>query len=447
MIRQRCSASAPPPAINPQATPRVIPITQETNTVQQNRRTVIKAFGAALAGAHVPRAFAQAQPIRFGMGMALTGGLAANGKAALISMQMYAEEVNARGGVIGRPVEIVVYDDQSNPATVPGIYSKLLDVDKVDLLVSGYGTNLQAPAMPLMMQRGAMFVGLFGLAVNDQFKYNRFFQMMPSGPTARTEFSKGFLDLAISMNPKPQTIAILGADAEYPHIALDGARENCKNMGLKIVYDKTYPPTTIDAAPIMRAVQAVNADVVFVASYPPDSVAVVRAANEVGLKAKMFGGGLIGLQFAALKGQLGPLLNNIVYYDLNVPEPTMNFPGMKAFLAKYQARAAKEGTDALGFYLPPYAYSAMQIYDQAITATKGLDNAKLAEYTHQASFDTVVGKVKFGIDGEWATARLLFAQYQGIVGNDLEQFKQPGKQVILAPMQYKSGTFRYPYKV
>ncbi len=414
--------------------------------MQETRRTVLKAFGATLAAASVPRSFAQAKPIKIGMGMALTGGIAASGKAALMSMQMYQQEVNARGGILGRPVEIISYDDQSNPSTVPGIYTKLLDVDKVDILISGYGTNLQAPAMPLVSQRGMMFVGLFGLAVNDQFKYDRFFQMMPAGPNARTEFSKGYLELAMSMNPKPQTIALLGADAEYPHIALDGARENCKKMGLKIVYDKTYPPTTIDAGPIMRAVAATNPDVVFVASYPPDSVAVVRAATEVNLKAKMFGGGLIGLQFAAVKAQLGATLNNIVYYDLNVPEPTMNFPGMKEFLVKYQARAAKEGVDVLGFYLPPYAYSAMQVYDQAITATKTLDNAKLAEYAHKATFDTIVGKIKFGAGGEWDTARLLFAQYQGVVGNDIEQFKQPGKQVILTPAQFKSGTFKYPYK-
>jgi len=414
--------------------------------VQETRRTVLKAFGATLAAASVPRAFAQAKPIKIGMGMALTGGIAASGKAALMSMQMYQQEVNTRGGILGRPVEIISYDDQSNPSTVPGIYTKLLDVDKVDILISGYGTNLQAPAMPLVSQRGMMFVGLFGLAVNDQFKYDRFFQMMPAGPNARTEFSKGYLELAMSMNPKPQTIALLGADAEYPHIALDGARENCKKLGLKIVYDKTYPPTTIDAGPIMRAVQATNADVVFVASYPPDSVAVVRAATEINLKAKMFGGGLIGLQFAAVKAQLGATLNNIVYYDLNIPEPTMNFPGMKEFLAKYQARAAKEGVDVLGFYLPPYAYSAMQVYDQAIAATKTLDNAKLAEYAHKATFDTIVGKIKFGAGGEWDTARLLFAQYQGVVGNDIEQFKQAGKQVILTPAQYKSGTFKYPYK-
>ena len=414
--------------------------------MQETRRTVLKAFGATLAAASVPRAFAQAKPIRIGLGMALTGGIAANGRAALLSLQMWQADVNARGGMMGRPVEFIYYDDQSNPATVPGIYTKLLDVDKVDLLASGYGTNLQAPAMPLVMQRNMMLMGLFGLAVNDKFNYDKFFQIQPNGPNARIDFSKDFLDLAMTMDPKPKTIAIVGADAEFSHIALDGARENIKRMGLKTVYDKTYPPTTIDAGPIVRAIAATNPDIVFVASYPPDTAAVIRAANEIGLKTKMFGGGMIGLQFAALKTQLGPLLNNIVYYDINVPEPTMKFPGIDDFLTKYRARAAKEGVDLLGLYLPPYAYGAMQIYEQAINTTKTLDNTKLAEHLHKATFDTIVGKVAFAKNGEWDKSRILFAQFQGVQGNDVEQFKQAGRQVILTPAQYKSGTFKYPYR-
>lgn len=90
-----------------------------------------------------------AEPITIGFGMALTGGLAAAGKTALLAMQIWQDDVNAKGGLIGRPVKLIFYDDQSTPPTVPGIYTKLLDVDKVDLIVSGYGTNMIAPAMPV----------------------------------------------------------------------------------------------------------------------------------------------------------------------------------------------------------------------------------------------------------------------------------------------------------
>ena len=105
---------------------------------------------------------------KIGFSMALTGTLAGAGKGALVAMQVWAEDVNARGGLLGKQVELVFYDDQTNPATVPAIYTKLLDIDKVDFVVSGYGTNLIAPAMPIVMQRGLVFPALFGLAVNEK---------------------------------------------------------------------------------------------------------------------------------------------------------------------------------------------------------------------------------------------------------------------------------------
>ena len=398
---------------------------------------------AAIAGGAV----AQGQPpIKIGFGMALSGGLAGGGKAALLSYQLWAEEVNAKGGLLGRKVELVHYDDQTNPATVPGIYTKLLDIDKVDLIVSGYGTVPTAAAMPIIIQRKKLFLSLFALAANDQFSYERYFQLQPNGPDAKIEASKGFFEIAASMNPKPKTVAIAGTDAEYPILALEGARENAKKHGMKIVYDRTYPPSTIDFSPIMRSIKAANPDVVYLATYPPDSAGMVRAAHEVGLKTRMFGGGMIGLQFAAIKQQLGPMLNNVVGYDLYVPEPTMNFPGIEAFLKRYRERAAAVGVDPLGIYIPPFAYAEMQILEEAIRATKSLDDGKLAAHIQKATFKTVVGDLQFGKRGEWAQPRILMVQYQGIVGNDLEQFKKAGKQVILYPAQYKSGEPKGPFE-
>ena len=385
------------------------------------------------------------QPLRIGFGMSLTGPLAGNGKAALISMEIWRDDVNAKGGILGRKVEFVYYDDQTNPATVPSIYAKLLDVDKVDLVVSGYGTNVIAPAMPIMMQRKLTFMGLFGLNVNSKFKYDRYFQIMPAGPDPAIGWSQGYFEAAMGLTPKPKTVALVGADAEYPAMALEGARAHAKKAGLKIVYDKTYPPKTVDYAPIVRAIQATNPDLVYVASYPPDSAGMVRAANEVGLKTRMFGGGLVGPQFAALRTQLGPLLNGIVNYEFYVPELNQRFPDLQAFLAKYQARAAKEGVDPLGYYLPPYAYAMMQVLEQAIAKVSSLDQAKLADYMHKADFDTFVGKVRFAKNGEWAASRVMMTQYHSIAGNDIDQFKNPGKVTVLYPKEYRTGGVKAPY--
>ena len=385
-------------------------------------------------------------PIRIGMGMALTGPLAASGKAAYMSMQIWAEDTNLQGGLLGRKVELIAYDDQSQASNVPGIYTKLLDSDKVDLVVSGYGTNLIVPALPTIMSRKMLFFGLFGLAANSNFNYDRYFGIQPHGENASVDMTSGFFTAAMTMSPKPQTVAIVGADAEYPANALAGARENIKKLGLKIVYDKTYPPSTTDYSPIIRAIQATNPDVVFVASYPPDSVGMIRAANEVGLKTKLFGGGMIGLGTAAVKKQLGPLLNGVLSYELYAPEPSIKFPGVDAFLKKYQARADKEGVDPLGFYLPPYAYAVMEIMGNAIKSTNSLDHKTLAEYIHSHKFSTVVGDVEFAANGEWKKGRSLYLQYRGVAGNDYEQFRKPGKAIVIEPAFLKSGELNYPFE-
>ncbi len=409
-----------------------------------SRRQTLVLAGFALAALSSP-AFAQPAPIKIGFGMALSGGLAGGGKAALLSYQIWAEEINAKGGLLGRKVELVFYDDQSNPATVPGIYTKLLEIDKVDLVISGYATVPTAAAMPVIMQRGKLFLSLFALAANDQFRYNRYFQMQPNGPSAKYEFSRGYFELASKLDPKPQTVALAGADAEFGVLTLEGARENAKKAGIKIVYDRSYPPNTLDFGSIVRAIKAAKPDLVFFGSYPPDTAGLIRAVHEVGLGAKMLGGGMIGLQFSSLKQQLGPMLNNIAAYDLYAPEPTMNFPGIAPFLARYRERAIPAGVDQLGIYIPPFAYSEMQILEQAVKAVGSLDDEKLAAYMRTAKFATIAGEIEFGDRGEWKEPRVLLVQYRGISGNGIEQFKEAGKQVILDPVRFKSGDLVTPF--
>src|ERR1700739_2219188 len=180
-----------------------------------------------------------AEPITIGFGMALTGGLAAAGKTALLAMQIWQDDINAKGGLLGRPVKLVYYDDQTSPPTVPGIYTKLLDVDKVDIIVSGYGTNMIAPAMPIAIQNDRLLLGLFGMAVNAEFHYSKYFSMLPNGPDPAHAFADPFFKVALQGNPKPKSVAIVGADAEYPKKATGGARDIANESGLKIVYDKS----------------------------------------------------------------------------------------------------------------------------------------------------------------------------------------------------------------
>jgi len=409
------------------------------------RRQTLAIAGTVFTSLVFPAGAQSTAPIKIGFCMALSGGLAGGGKAALLAYQIWADEVNAKGGLLGRKVELVYYDDQSSPATVPGIYSKLLDIDKVDLVISGYATVIAAAAMPAIIGRRKVFLSIGALAVNDQYNYDRYFQIFPNGPNAKFEISRGFFDLAASLDPKPKTVALVGADAEFSILALEGARENAKKVGIKIVYDETYPPNSVDFASVVRVIKSTNPDLLFIASYPPDSAGVIRSIYEVGFGARMVGGFMTGLQYGALKQQLGPSLNDIVAYDIYVPEPTMEFAGIEQFLVKYRERATQAGVDPLGFYIPPFAYAEMQTLEAAVQAVGGLDDKALADYIRSHTFSTIVGDIKFGARGEWAEPRVLLVQYRDIVGNDINQFKQPGKQVIVYPPRYKSGELRVPF--
>jgi len=399
------------------------------------------AMGLSLAAAPA----SAADPVIIGFSQSLTGPLAVNGKAALLAQQIWEQDVNAKGGLLGRPVKLVYYDDQSNPSTVPGIYQKLISVDKANILVSGYATVQIAPALPVMIQNNKTFVSLFGLAVNSEFHYDRYFSMIPSGPDPKPAFTAGFFDVAMQQTPKPATVAFASADIEFAHNCVDGARENAKKAGLKTVYDKTYPGNTTDFSPIVRAVQAANPDIFLICSYVADSTGMVQALNEIGYKPKMVGGGMVGLQSPAIKTKLGPMLNGITNYDMWEPAPKLQSADIEAFLKKYQAKAGEAGVDPLGYYLPPFAYAQMQVVAEAVEGTKSLDDAKLADYMRSQTFKTVVGNVKFGKDGEWATSKMLQVQFHGLKDNSLDQFKDVSHQTIVAPPDYASGKLIYPY--
>jgi branched-chain amino acid transport system substrate-binding protein len=400
-------------------------------------------FAAALLQPNAARA---TDPMRVGLSVALTGGVAPIGKQVLAALQIWRDDVNANGGLLGRPVELVFYDDQSNPANVPQLYTKLITVDKVDLLIGPYATNMVAPAIPVLMQYKKTTIGILANSANSKFHYDQYFSMLPTGPEPQKAFAQGFFELAAAAKPRPKTVAIIAADAEFAQNAADGARQSLKEIGgFETVLDQKYPPSTTDYTPIMRAVQALNPDIVFVAAYPPDSVGIVRAANEVGLTPKMFGGAFIGLLVSPIKAQLGPLMNGIVNNEPFLPAPSMVFPGTKELLAKYQAAAPSAGIDPIGWAFPPLGYAAGQVLAQAVEATKGTDQTALAAYMHSHTFSTVVGNITFGKDGEWAKSRVFFTQFQHVTGNSMDQFRDTTHEVIVWPNESKAGDMIYPY--
>lgn len=386
-----------------------------------------------------------ADPIRIGLSLSLTGPTSPAGKQVLAGLEIWRDDVNAAGGLLGRPVQLVYYDDQGNPASAPGIYAKLVAVDRVDLLIGPYSTNVIAAALPAIIQANRTTIGIFGLGANKTFRYPRYFSMNSQGPSPGN-YSKCVFDLALEQTPRPSRIALIGADVEYSRNALDGARENAKVLGFDVVFERTYPLATTEFTAIVRALQAANPDVVYAATLPVDTAGIIRAANEIKFKPKMIGGAMLGLLVTGIKQQLGPLINGYISNEFYIPAPSLQFAGTKRMMEEYQRRAAALGTDPLGYTYPPYAYAAGQILAKAVLETKSLNDDVLADYMRKTTFDTIIGPISFGPDGEWTKPRIICIQFQGITGGDLEQFKDWSRQVVVYPAEYRAGPLIYPFE-
>jgi branched-chain amino acid transport system substrate-binding protein len=386
------------------------------------------------------------EPIKIGFSMAQTGPLGPNGKQALLGMNIWAEEINAKGGLLGRPVKLITYDDQSNPSTITGIYTKLLDVDKVDLVLGGYATNMVAPAMPVVIQKKKTFISLFALDVNSEFHYPKYFSVLPTGPQTKPSFTEGVFEIAAQQNPKPTTLGLVVEDAEFSNNACDGARQNAKKFNMKIVYDKKYPPSTTDYTPIIRAVQAANPDVVIVCSYPLGSVGIVQAVNEMNYTPKILGGAMVGLQATVFKNKLGPKLNGIINYETWVPSDKMMAPAA-AFFKKYQDQAKSAGVDPLGYYLGGWGYAYISMLGDAVAATKSLDDDKIADWLRKNPHKTIMGDWSYGPNGEWTKSGMMQVQYHGIKdGAGLDVWRGMSYQTVLTPKELATGKVVYPYE-
>jgi branched-chain amino acid transport system substrate-binding protein len=408
------------------------------------RRKVLGAAGVAALASAVPgkRVFAQQGTVKIGMSMPQTGPLGAGGQAALLALRIWVDDVNQKGGLLGRKVDFIVYDDQTNPANTPGIYTKLIEIDKADLLIAPYGTVPTAPIMPLVKERGLLLMGNFSFQVNARLQHDMWFNNSPW--TDASSWSDGFFEAGKKAGAK--TVAILAADNDFAQNLANGARELAKHANIKPVYDQNYPPSTTDFSSLIRGIRAAKPEIVFVMSYPNDSVAIVRAVNEIGVgsQVQLFGGGMVGLQFTPIMSSLGSLLNGITNYNSYVPG--MKYPGIEDFLQRYSKRAAEAKVDPLGFYLPPFNYAIGQILEQAVGATKTLDQKKLAAWLHGNEVKTIVGPIRWDKNGEWAKPRVVQAQFRGVVDKDVEQFRQPGKQVVIYPNEHKTGELITPFE-
>jgi len=177
--------------------------------------------------------------------------------------------------------------------------------------------------MPLIMERKRFFLGLVALAVNAKFHYPQYFVMIPTGPHPNLALTEGFFQVAGQQSPKPETVAILVADAPFSQSPAQGAKEHLARQGMRVISEGKYPLSTTDFRPFMEDLKRINPDVLFLCSYINDSIGLVRAMHDVGLSPKLVGGAMIGPQNGVVKAKLGALLNGLVNYEYWLPVPSL----------------------------------------------------------------------------------------------------------------------------
>lgn len=200
------------------------------------------------------------QPIRIGYCLSLTGPVSGNTRSARLEHEIWRDDVNNRGDLLGRPVELVCHDDAGDAARVAPLYRQLMDEDGVDLVVGGYGTNTNLAALPEIMARERFFVALMALGVNNEANYENYFAMIPTGPNPNVALTEGFFEIAAQQRPRPTTVALLCADAVFARNPILGAHANAAKHGFDVVHEAVYPLDTTDFAPFLDDVAASECD-------------------------------------------------------------------------------------------------------------------------------------------------------------------------------------------
>jgi branched-chain amino acid transport system substrate-binding protein len=243
-------------------------------------RWLVLALGVAVLGAT-----ADAQgPIRIGASLSLTGTYAKLGKNQHEGYQLCIKDLNARGGILGRKVELVMYDDQSMPATAVRLYEKLITEDKVDAVMGPYSSPVSEAAANVTEKYKKVMVAPLA-ATTSIFKKGRKYIFMVISP------AEGYLEGLVDMAAKRglRTIAIVNEDTLFSKAAAAGAAELARKRGLQVVYQEAYPKGNTDFSALLTKVKAANPDVIAAGTYFDDAVALTRQMKELNVNPKMYG--------------------------------------------------------------------------------------------------------------------------------------------------------------
>jgi len=377
----------------------------------------------ALAGvmfASLPLSVDAQTPIKIGASMSVTGTYAKPGTYQKQGYDVCIDELNAKGGILGRKVELVIYDDQSAPATAVRLYEKLITEDKVDAVMGPYSSAVSEAVANVTEKYKKVMVAPLA-ATTSIFKKGRKYIFMVITPAEN--YLDGLIDMAAKRGLK--TVAIINEDTLFPKASASGTAEAAKKRGMQVVLQEAYPKGNTDFSALLVKIKAANPDVIAAGTYFDDAVAITRQMKELNVNPKMFGltvGGDLP-EFYDLLRQNAEYVYGSTQWDESLP-----YPGQKEFLAAYKAKFKGQEPS----YHTAAGYAGCLIYAEAVKKAGTLDADKVRDQLLKMEIKTAFGEYKVEPDGFQIAHKMVMLQWQD------------GKRMVVWPDDLANGKMRYP---
>ena len=377
----------------------------------------------ALAGvvfASLPLPVAAQTPIKIGASMSVTGTYAKPGTYQKQGYDVCIDELNAKGGILGRKVELVIYDDQSTPATAVRLYEKLITEDKVDAVMGPYSSAVSEAVANVTEKYKKVMVAPLA-ATTSIFKKGRKYIFMVITPAEN--YLDGLIDMAAKRGLK--TVAIINEDTLFPKASAAGTAEAARKKGMQVVLQEAYPKGNTDFSALLVKIKAANPDVIAAGTYFDDAVAITRQMKELNVNPKMFGltvGGDLP-EFYDLLKQNADYIYGSTQWDESLP-----YPGQKEFLAAYKAKFKGQEPS----YHTAAGYAGCLIYAEAVKKAGTLDADKVRDQLLKMEIKTAFGDYKVEPDGFQIAHKMVMLQWQD------------GKRMIVWPEELGNAKPRYP---
>ncbi len=358
-----------------------------------------------------PQAFAQA-PVKIGMTLSLTGPIAAPGAIQKVATEVYVEDLNRRGGLLGRKVELVLKDDQSRPDMARTLYEQLVTVDKVDLIVGPYGTANILSAMSVAQRYNKMLLhNSFGTP--RQAKYDMQFSTSGGALDPEVVWPNLVLDAVASSAKPPKTIAIVTSKFPSLHFISVGAREVAKKRGLQEVLYLEYEFGNRDFGPIAARLKDAKPDFIWFGAGGIDPVLILDAAKKIDYVPPM--------HFYMFPAP-GPMIkvpeakNALAFTTFEEHPPFTGNARAADFIKGYREKGKAAGLpDTSVDLLASIAFAQWQTLEAAVNGARSLDDKALAAWLRKNPVDSVIGKLSWEGPTNYVTGRDLYRvkQLQG----------------------------------